>query len=43
MAVVEIRCPACGEFDAVVKVDVGSYRCEECDESLGPGDVHDAG
>jgi len=43
MAVVEIRCPACGEFDAVVKVDVGSYRCEECGRSFGPEDVRNAG
>lgn len=30
MAVVEIRCPSCGELDAVVKVAVGQYRCEDC-------------
>lgn len=39
MAVVEIRCPSCGEPDAVVKVGVGRYRCEDCDRTFGAGDL----
>jgi ribosomal protein L37AE/L43A len=41
MAVVEIRCPSCGELDAVVKVGVGAYRCRDCGTEFAVEDVTD--
>lgn len=40
-AVVEIRCPDCGGLDAVRKVGVGRYRCEDCGREFEAGDLVD--
>lgn len=40
-AVVEIRCPDCGRLDEVVKVRVGTYRCEACETQFEVTDLTD--
>lgn len=29
--VVDIACPECGETDAVRKIGIGRYECQECE------------
>ncbi len=40
-AVVEIRCPDCGDRDAVRKVGVGRYRCGGCGREFQAADLTD--
>ncbi len=39
--VVDIRCPDCGARDAVRKVGVGRYRCEDCGQTFEASDILD--
>ncbi len=40
-AVVEIRCPDCGDLDAVRKVGVARYRCGDCGRVFAAGELTD--
>lgn len=37
--VVDIGCPACGEQQAVRKVGLGRYTCDECGHDFDQSDV----
>lgn len=37
--VVDIECPECGSSTSLQKVEIGSYRCVDCDVTFDHGDA----